>query len=303
MTTLAIEVKNLIKTYNGVTVVKGINLSVKKGSVFGFLGPNGAGKTTTLEMIEGLRKPNEGEILINGLNTATDMHKVKAMIGVQLQSSILDDRIKVEEAIQLFASFYEKSLPIEYLLELTDLKEKRHSLQKKLSGGQKQRLALALCLVNDPEILFLDEPTTGLDPQSRRNLWDIITMMKEKGKTIVLTTHYMDEAEKLCDQIAIIDQGNIIDSGSPKELISRLESSRVIEIPIGEEFIKILEPIKSKNKLEYHAGIAEIHTNQIANCIEEILQIKSGVDIDNLHIRKATLEDVFIQLTGRSLKE
>ena len=168
---IVIEAKNLVKTYNGNTVVKGINLAIEKGIVFGFLGPNGAGKTTTLEMIEGLRKPSQGEIFINGLNTATNMQEIKSIIGVQLQSSVLDDRIKVEEAIQLFASFYTKTLPVEYLLELTDLKEKRNSLQKKLSGGQKQRLALALCLVNDPEIIFLDEPTTGLDPQSRRNLW------------------------------------------------------------------------------------------------------------------------------------
>ena len=300
---LAIEVKNLVKTYNGIDVVKGINLSVNKGSVFGFLGPNGAGKTTTLEMIEGLRKPTKGEIYINGLNTATDLGKVKSLIGVQLQSSILDERIKVAEAIELFASFYPKSIPIEKLLELTDLKEKRNALQKNLSGGQRQRLALALCLVNDPEIIFLDEPTTGLDPQSRRNLWDIIIMMKKQGKTIIITTHYMDEAEKLCDQIAIIDQGKIIDSGSPKELIERLNAGRVIEVPITEEFLGSLHSIKNKNKIEYHAGIAEIYTNHTTACLEEILQVKSEFDIDNLHIRRATLEDVFIHLTGRSLRE
>lgn len=300
---IVIEAKNLVKTYNGTAVVKGINLEVEKGIVFGFLGPNGAGKTTTLEMIEGLRKPSQGEIYINGLNITTDLEKIKAIIGVQLQSSILDDRIKVEEAIQLFASFYDKSLPIEYLLELTDLKEKRNSLQKKLSGGQKQRLALALCLVNDPEIIFLDEPTTGLDPQSRRNLWDIITMMKQKSKTIILTTHYMDEAEKLCDQIAIIDQGKIIDKGTPKELIERLNAGRVIEVPISEENLPSLQTIKNKHRIEYHAGIAEIYTNQVTSCLEEILQVKSNFDIDNLHIRRATLEDVFIQLTGRSLRD
>ena len=300
---IVIEAKNLVKTYNGNTVVKGINLAIEKGIVFGFLGPNGAGKTTTLEMIEGLRKPSQGEIFINGLNTATNMQEIKSIIGVQLQSSVLDDRIKVEEAIQLFASFYTKTLPVEYLLELTDLKEKRNSLQKKLSGGQKQRLALALCLVNDPEIIFLDEPTTGLDPQSRRNLWDIISMMKQKGKTIILTTHYMDEAEKLCDQIAIIDQGKIIDKGTPKELIERLNAGRVIEVPINEEHLPLLQNIKNKHRIEYHAGVAEIHTNQVTNCLEEILQVKSNFDIDNLHIRRATLEDVFIQLTGRSLRE
>lgn len=303
MNDFAIEVNQLTKIYGLRAVVDGINLKVPNGIVFGFLGPNGAGKTTSLEMMEGLRQPSSGDILIKGLNTRTHLRQIKEIIGVQLQSSVLDERIKVGEVIELFASFYKKSLSLDILLELTNLQDKKNEFQRKLSGGQKQRLALALCLVNDPEIIFLDEPTTGLDPQSRRNLWDIISMLKKKGKTIILTTHYMDEAEKLCDHLAIIDQGKIIATGSPNQLIEKLNIGRVIELPANNKQFEILKCLQNKSKIEFHADVAEIHTNQIVLCMDEILKQRELLNIDNLHIRKATLEDVFISLTGRTLRE
>lgn len=297
----AIEVSGLKKTYDGVTVVKDIGFRVKKGTVFGFLGPNGAGKTTTLEMIEGLRKPESGQISILGLDPKNNLRDIQAKIGVQLQSAILDERIRVKEALALFASYYPKSMDIEELLALVKLKEKESTFQKDLSGGQFQRLAMALCLVNDPEILFLDEPTTGLDPQSRRNLWDIILELKKRGKTIVITTHYMDEAEKLCDYVAIIDHGEIISEGTPQELIEKLDAGRIIEIPL-EDFSEKVK-LKTIARSEVHGGITELYTNKLGETLEELMSNKESFDLETLHIRKATLEDVFIHLTGRSLRE
>ena len=298
---LAIEVSNLKKTYDGVEVVKSISFNVEKGYVFGFLGPNGAGKTTTLEMIEGLRSPESGEISILGMDPKKKIKEIQSIIGVQLQSAVLDQRIRVHEALELFASYYPKSMDLEELLELVKLKEKRNTFQKDLSGGQFQRLAMALCLVNDPEILFLDEPTTGLDPQSRRNLWDIVLELKKRGKTIVITTHYMDEAEKLCDRIAIIDNGEIISEGSPQELIEKLDAGRIVEIPVDNFIDKV--KLNSITRSEVHGGVTELYTNNLGQTLEELLNNKESFDLETVHIRKATLEDVFIHLTGRSLRE
>jgi ABC-2 type transport system ATP-binding protein len=299
----AIEVRNLVKIYDQIPVVNGLNLTVKKGQVFGFLGPNGAGKTTTLEMIEGLRTPNEGEIFINGLNIAQDLDKIKAQIGVQLQSSVLDERIRVYEALELFASYYNVEIDTDALLALVNLTEKKNSMQKDLSGGQRQRLSFALCLVNDPEIIFLDEPTTGLDPQARRNLWDLVNTMKSRGKTVVITTHYMDEAEKLCDQVAIIDHGQIITSGTPQELIKELEAERIIEVSCDETALEKLKKIASFERVEWKLGLAELYTNNLEAALRDLMSLDNVINLDTLHIRKATLEDVFIHRTGRSLRE
>lgn len=299
----AIKVRNLTKIYDGVSVVDDLSLTVKSGQVFGFLGPNGAGKTTTLEMIEGLRTPNAGEIFINDKNIKTELDAIKASIGVQLQSSVLDERIKVHEAIELFASYYNADVNISDILELVNLTEKKDAMQKDLSGGQKQRLSFALCIVNDPSIIFLDEPTTGLDPQARRNLWDLINTMKEHGKTVVLTTHYMDEAEKLCDYVAIIDHGKIITSGTPQDLIHELDAERIIELAAAEVALPKLRELKHVKRVDYKLGVAELYTDELEAALRELLALNDVIDYDSMHIRKATLEDVFIHRTGRSLRE
>ena len=299
----AIQVKNLTKTYDNIQVLKGISFTVEAGSVFGFLGPNGAGKTTTLEIIEGLRQADSGDVFIDNFNIRKDLKKIQSIIGVQLQSVTLDERMRVREAIELFSTFYPSSLKTDYLLELSKLTEKASHFQKDLSGGQKQRLNLALCLVNDPKIIFLDEPTTGLDPQARRNLWDIIIQLKSMGKTIVLTTHYMDEAEKLCDHISIIDNGSIIREGSPNKLIQDLGAGRIIELPIEASQVDQIKKIKTASKIDVQNGFVDIQTNQLTDTLKEILQLGQSIDVDTLHIRKATLEDVFISITGRSLRE
>lgn len=217
-----IEVKNLTKKYGDFVAVAGISFSVKKGEVFGVLGPNGAGKTTTLEIIEGLKSPTAGSILLDGKDVQRETHAVKEVIGVQLQASTFFEGLNLIELIDAFASMYGRRVNAMELLEEVQLVEKARSQVKELSGGQKQRFSIAVGLVNDPKVLFLDEPTTGLDPQARRNLWDLVTMIKKKGKTVVLTTHYMDEAEVLCDRVAIMDAGKIIALDTPRALIGDL---------------------------------------------------------------------------------
>lgn len=217
-----IEVKNLTKKYNKLTAVNGISFEVKKGEIFGILGPNGAGKTTTLEMIEGLRPIDNGEVHIDGINVQHEPNKIKAMIGVQLQASAFFDFLKLTELLSFFGSLYNRKVdPLEILSEV-ELKEKARSQVKTLSGGQKQRFSIASALVNEPKVLFLDEPTTGLDPQARHHLWNLIRQIRDSGKTIVITTHYMDEAEVLCDRVAIMDAGKIIKLDTPDNLVDRL---------------------------------------------------------------------------------
>ncbi len=247
-----IEVKNLKKTYKDVDAVKGVSFSVKKGEVFGILGPNGAGKTTTLEMIEGLKQIDGGSATINGVNVAEDSYAVKEMIGIQLQSSSFFEKLSLVEILRLFSDLYVETKDANELLREVDLEEKAKAQVKQLSGGQKQRFSIASALVNDPVALFLDEPTTGLDPQARRNLWDLVKQIQAAGKTVVLTTHYMDEAEYLCDRIAIMDQGKIIALDTPKNLIEAL--------------------------------------------------LKRGFK-PRKHVEPATLEDVFIDLTGKELRD
>jgi ABC-2 type transport system ATP-binding protein len=253
-----IEIKNLVKTFKDkegkgeVKAVRGISFEVKKGEIFGMLGPNGAGKTTTLEMMEGLRISDSGSIKVAGVDVCKDPRGVKALIGVQLQASAFFDNLNLTELIKMFATLYHVKVDPERVLKEVELNEKSKTLVKNLSGGQKQRFSIASALVNRPQVLFLDEPTTGLDPQARRHLWDLIRDINQKGMTIVITTHYMDEAEELCDRVAVVDQGQIIDIDSPKNLINKL---------LGRGF--------SKKKV----------------------------------VQEANLEDVFLDLTGKGLRE
>src|SRR3954468_14616477 len=225
-----IVVRGLRKQFPNILAVAGVDLTVASGEVFGLLGPNGAGKTTTLEMIEGLTRPDAGQITIAGLTWERNAHEIRARIGVQLQATSLYNKITPREALNLFGSYYPRRRGTEELLELVQLRDKADAYHVTLSGGQAQRLALALALVNDPEVVFLDEPTAGLDPQGRRSLWEVVRKMKAEGRTIVLTTHYMDEAEALCDRLAILDKGKILNSGTPAELIASLGIPSVVEL-------------------------------------------------------------------------
>lgn len=310
-----IEVRGLVKRYGTFTAVNGVHFQVKKGEVFGLLGPNGAGKTTTMEMIEGLRQPDEGSAIVAGYDTRTDLKKVKEVIGVQLQSTSLFELLKVKEITKMYASFYDHSVPIEPLLESMILSEKINDRVKNLSGGQKQRLAIALALVNDPQVVFLDEPTTGLDPQARRTLWDIILAMKEQGKTVVLSTHYMDEAHILCDRICLMDRGEVIALDTPRNLVRSLESESAIEFRIPEQelwdeerkqrTIEQFQTISGVRLAECRKDSYVLYTDHLQTTLTEFVQKTEalGVAFADLQTRTATLEDVFIHMTGRSLRE
>ncbi|MGD6818016.1 ABC transporter ATP-binding protein [Metabacillus sp. 113a] len=301
-----ISVKDLVKTYGDFTAVNGITFEVHKGEVFGVLGPNGAGKTTTLEMLVGLRKPDRGAADIGGFDVVRDLKNVKEVIGVQLQSTTLFELLTVEEILHLYASFYKKHIPIEPLIKDMLLTDKTNSRIKSLSGGQKQRLAIALALVHDPWIIFLDEPTTGLDPQARRTLWDIIFKLKEKGKTVVLTTHYMDEAHVLCDRIAIMDQGDLIALDTPEELVRSLHSENAVEFRFEEEGAELdLDRIEGVKQVGSQKDATILYTDQLQATLTSLIQRadERGLKLADLQIRTATLEDVFIHMTGRSLRE
>jgi ABC-2 type transport system ATP-binding protein len=301
-----VDIRSVCKSYGPLKAADQVSFSVSRGEIFGLLGPNGAGKTTTLEMMEGLRIPDNGEIYINSLNIISNMTAIKEIIGVQLQATSLYNKIKVHEALRLFGSYYKRRRSVDELLSLVSLADKKNSYHKDLSGGQMQRLALALALVNDPLLVFLDEPTTGLDPQARRNLWDIITKMKREDKTVLLTTHYMDEAEKLCDRIAIMDQGRILAMGSPAELISGLQTDSCLEfVSDGAYNLQILHQDFPEQKILTKGSTIEIFTKTPQNILIKLMDNakKRKSTIRDLHIRKATLEDVFLELTGRSLRE
>src|SRR3954469_10255680 len=230
----ALRVVGLRKRYGDVVAVDGLDLTVASGECFGLLGPNGAGKTTTIEICEGLTAADEGMVEVLGRRWNDDEHALRERLGIQLQETQLAEKLTVEETVRLFRSFYARGRDVDDVIGVVQLDEKRHARVGKLSGGQKQRLALACALVGDPELLFLDEPTTGLDPQSRRQLWDLIRGFRDRGRTVLLTTHYMDEAEKLCDRVAVVDHGKVIALGSPSELIARLGGDHVIELAFGE---------------------------------------------------------------------
>jgi ABC-2 type transport system ATP-binding protein len=301
----AIEIEGLTKKYGDLIAVNNVSFEIEKGEIFGLLGPNGAGKTTTVEMIEGLRKPDGGTIKVYDIDVRKDVEKVKEIIGVQLQSTTIYDKIRVGEAIDLFGGYYRKCMPTTEILNIVSLNDKKDSFVHTLSGGQKQRVALALALVNDPEVLFLDEPTMGLDPQARRNVWEIIEGLGGKGKTIILTTHYMEEAERLCGRVGIIDHGKIIALDSTRDLIAQQKLESAIEFTasghVPDEFFEKLDGV---SKVSRDGNDFVLQTRESSRVLGQLTRLSeaSGIILGNISVRKATLEDVFLSLTGRRLR-
>ena len=301
-----VEVENVRKVYGSLIAVDDLCFSIEDGDVFGLLGPNGAGKTTTVEMIEGLRKPNSGSIRVAGKDVRKGIAAIREILGVQLQTTSLPELLRVKEILTLFASYYKNPLPVQDVIEEVSLTEKGNTYIQNLSGGQHQRLALALALINDPQILILDEPTTGLDPQARHNLWDIIKRLSESGKTIILTTHYMEEAEKLCNKVGIIDHGKIIALDSPDNLIAQQEFSTAITVKIAGEFsVDKFKDIPGVIKVKQMDEEVTIWTDQATNSLIKLAQKldKGELTVDTISMRRATLEDVFLNLTGHSLRD
>jgi ABC-2 type transport system ATP-binding protein len=306
----AIQCRDLRKTYDGkVEAVRGLSIEIHAGECFGLLGPNGAGKTTTIEILEGLLEPTSGEVSILGFSWRKNAREMREWLGISLQETRLSEKLTVRETINLFASFYREPRSTEEVLEQLQLTEKADAWVGKLSGGQRQRLAVATALVCNPKILFLDEPTTGLDPQSRRQLWDIIREFQRAGGTALLTTHYMDEAEKLCDRLAIVDHGQIIAEGSPAELIERLGGHHVVEFAIsGNSDGASLERwrgLPSVESVRNEDGLIALNVREPHLTIPALLEAikRQENQLQHLTTRQASLEDVFVRLTGRHLRE
>ncbi len=286
-----ITATNLVKQYPGVRAVDGINLSIPKGICFGLLGPNGAGKTTTIEMLEGIHLPTSGTVLYKGEPLGS---RYREEVGIQFQHTALQEFLTVRETLQFFKRLYHETMPISEVIELCSLTDILHRDTRKLSGGQRQRLLLALALINDPDLIFLDEPTTGLDPQARRNFWDLVKLVKSRSKTIVLTTHYMEEAYALCDEIAIMDKGRIVSQGTPEQLLTEHFGDVVLQIP-GEDAVGKLMQMEIG---AVPAGeLFEIKTSRLHHTLQQL--IENGINLDRLRIRAWTLEDLFINVTGK----
>jgi ABC-2 type transport system ATP-binding protein len=307
---VAIHCRDLRKTYDGkVEAVRGLNLEIQTGECFGLLGPNGAGKTTTIEILEGLLQPTLGEVSILGHSWRENERELREWLGISLQETRLSEKLSVRETVELFASFYREPRATDEVLEELQLTEKADAWVGKLSGGQRQRLAVATALVSNPRILFLDEPTTGLDPQSRRQLWDIIRAFQRAGGTVLLTTHYMDEAERLCDRLAIVDHGQIIAEGTPADLIERLGGHHVVEFAVsgnsnGAE-VDSWRALPSVESVRHENGIMALSVREPHLAIPALLEAvqKQGHRLEHLTTRQASLEDVFVRLTGRHLRE
>ena len=319
----ALMVRGLVKHFGDVHAVNGLDLSIAPGECFGLLGPNGAGKTTTIEICEGLTAPDAGEVLVLGLDWKRDEKALRQRLGIQLQETQLADKLTVNETVRLFRSFYHHGPTVDEVVRLVQLDEKRDARVGKLSGGQKQRLALACAIVGAPDLLFLDEPTTGLDPQSRRQLWDLITDFKAMGRTILLTTHYMDEAEILCDRVAIVDHGRVIALGTPRELIGSLGAEHVIEFQVAPSTedrpgwsnsaeppgldlpLNALERIDGVTAARGHGGRYELQVSQLHVALPALLAWIGAhrLQLTELSTHSATLEDVFVSLTGRQLRD
>jgi len=301
-----IRVRDLRKAYGETRAVDGVSFAVRAGTVFGLLGPNGAGKTTTVEVLEGLRTPDSGEVRILGVDVVAHPDELKPRIGVSLQTAALYPRLNVVEVLDLFRGFYRRGRPTDELVELMDLGEKRSTRTKDLSGGQRQRLSVALALVNDPELVFLDEPTTGMDPAGRRALWDIVLGLKAEGRSILLTTHYMEEAEILCDRIAIMDHGHILEEGTVEELVSRRFKERAVRFDAIEGLSdERLAGMPGVSTIKHEDGDVLLFTRDVPATIGAVLDAAEqlGVEPANLGVRRATLEDVFLDLTGRALRD
>ncbi|MCR8845708.1 ABC transporter ATP-binding protein [Paenibacillus sp. SC116] len=305
-----IEVSNLYKSFGPVHAVKGISFSVKAGEIFTIIGPNGAGKTTTLEMIEGLLQPDKGSVQLFGLSWPSHAEKLKERIGVQLQTSAMFDLLTVEEHLDVFRSFYKRKRQVSDILTLVNLQEQRKQRIKGLSGGQKQRLAIGLALINDPEVIFLDEPTTGLDPQARRNIWDIILNLKELGKTVILTTHYMEEAERLSSRVCIVDQGQIVALDTSKALIQQISTEREISIQgIKVEHVQDMaifaDKIHSVKRVETDGVQLQVLSTSPEQTLLELFHYTTACNykVEQINIRDWSLEDVFIALTGKEWRD
>jgi ABC-2 type transport system ATP-binding protein len=300
MSNYHLEVIDLRKRFGDVVAVDGISFGIREGSCFGLLGPNGAGKTTTIEMIEGIKIPTSGEIRYRGRPLDHSRRRDRDFaerVGIQFQSTALMDFLSVREVLTLFASFYTRTLPLDELIRLCQLDVLLERRANKLSGGQKQRLLLALALVNDPELIFLDEPTTGLDPQSRRNFWELINAIRARGKSVLLTTHYMDEAEQLCDELVIVDRGRIVDQGSPRALLDRHLPLRRVCLDWRDE----LAALSVDGRITRDNGSLVIETTSVERTLGELIQQR--VDLSSLRVSNPTLEDLFIKLTGHALRE
>ena len=306
MSDAVIQVRGLVKRFGALTAVSGVSFDVKRGEIFGILGPNGAGKTTMLECIEGLLKPDDGETSILGMNTIEHPEQVKDRVGVQLQSSAYFDRLTLTEILALFGQMYSRRVEPEKLLKMVELSEKAGDVVKALSGGQKQRFTLAASLVNDPEVVFLDEPTTGLDPLARRNVWELIERMHEEGRTIVLTTHYMEEAQHLCERVAVMDAGAIIALDSPSELIRGLSTPFQIRlstsIPVAMDDLAELPGVQQPVSQDGEYYLLPSFSTEAT--LPALLQWLNDESVSPLHleVNSATLEDVFLKLTGKDLR-
>lgn len=302
----AIRCRGLHKSFGDTVAVRSLDLDVFRGECFGLLGPNGAGKTTTIEILEGLREPGGGEVEILGMTWRAHGDRLRARLGVQLQETDLPDRLTVEETLRLFRSFYPSGRTVEALVDVVQLREKRRTQVRDLSGGQRQRLSVACALAGDPDVLFLDEPTTGLDPQSRRQLWDVVDAFKGGGGTVLLTTHFMDEAEKLSDRIAILDHGEILVQGTPRELIRSLGAEHVVEfastVPLPEPELRSLPGV---TEVRQRGGSVLLTVDEPHRAIPALLHrmASHGGELTTLNTHQATLEDVFLARTGRGLRD
>jgi len=309
----AIVCRELRKSYPGkpaVEAVRGLNLQVNRGECFGLLGPNGAGKTTTIEILEGLLRPTSGDVEVLGRVWKNDGEAIRQRIGVTLQETQLSEKLTVRETLDLFRSFYRTGISVDLAINSVSLAEKQNARISQLSGGQKQRLAVATALVGDPELLFLDEPTTGLDPTSRRQLWEILRAIREKGKTILLTTHYMDEAERLCDRVAIVDHGQVIALGTPRELIASVGGDHIVEFSVAADQHSLVDA-SQLNSLDDVTSVRDevdrwsLNSRMAHHTIPALLSYleSRNLALAGLTTRQASLEDVFVKLTGRNLKE
>ena len=308
-------IRSLYKAFADVKAVDGIDLEVQRGECFGLLGPNGAGKTTTIEICEGLLEPDSGTVELLGLRWKTGANELRQRIGIQLQETQFPDKLTVEETLRLFRSFFRRGMSIDESIKVAQLEDKRRSRVGGLSGGQKQRLAMATALVGDPELLFLDEPTTGLDPQARRHLWDLVEGLKEAGRTIILTTHYMDEAERLCDRVAIMDHGHVIALGTPQQLIATIGGEDIVEFAVSAKDASRLHEISLEPQelmsipgVQSHRVDDSLHQLSVSELHTAVLRIISTLEDQGLHLSEfrthsATLEDVFVRLTGRKLRD
>jgi len=305
----ALRVRALRKSYKDVVAVDRLDLDVSYGECFGLLGPNGAGKTTTIEICEGLLAPDAGTVELLGLSWHSHAVQLRQRLGVQLQETQLSEKLTVEETVRLFRSFYYRGAPVAGVIAMVQLEEKRAARVGALSGGQKQRLAMACALVGDPDLLFLDEPTTGLDPQARRQVWHLVERFKSAGRTIILTTHYMEEAERLCDRVAIMDHGRIIALGTPRELIASIGVEHMVEFAVGDSMprpeLAALETLDGVKAARLENGSYQLQVDELHRAVPALLAdlARRGVAVTELRTHSATLEDVFVSLTGRHLRD